>query len=176
MKKAFIRPFQFIRAIFWCLFNGVKYKKGLYIGHFVKKTRKVKLFLSKNCRISSHCLLWGNGEIVLGENSSLGSWSRIYSHLNGGVRIGKYFNGASHLYIIDSNHTFKLGTPIQKQPLVSELVVIGDDVWCGYNVTILPGVKLGNGCVCGACSVVTKCFENNSVICGNPAKVIKTRQ
>lgn len=52
-------------------------------------------------------------------------------------------------------------------------VTIGNNVWIGGGVTILPGVNLGNNVVVGAGSVVTKSFPDNVVIAGNPAKIIK---
>lgn len=55
----------------------------------------------------------------------------------------------------------------------SKQVVIGDKSWIGFNSVILKGVKLGEECVVGAGSVVTKSFESSSVIGGNPAKIIK---
>ncbi|TNE75065.1 acyltransferase [bacterium] len=54
-----------------------------------------------------------------------------------------------------------------------ESVVIGNKCWIGFNVIILKGVKLGEGCVVGAGSVVTKSFPAWSVIAGNPAKLIR---
>lgn len=53
-------------------------------------------------------------------------------------------------------------------------ITIGDNVWLGGGVTILPGVTLGDNVVVGAGSVVTKSFGDNVVIAGNPAKIIKT--
>ncbi|KAI4851728.1 hypothetical protein E4T44_01957 [Aureobasidium sp. EXF-8845] len=52
-------------------------------------------------------------------------------------------------------------------------VFIGDDCWIGANVSILPGVTIGNGCTIGAGSVVTKSIPAFSVAVGSPARVIK---
>ena len=174
--KSIIKFFQSIHTWFWCLFHCVKYVKGCFVGFHVKKERGVKLLLSKNCRISHHTLLWGTGKIEIGENSSIGSWSRIYSSKEAGVKIGDNSMSASHLYIIDCNHGTKAGELIVKQPMVHETVTIGDDVWLGYHTTILMGVTLEDGCVTGACSVVTKSFGKNSIVGGVPAKLIKQRE
>lgn len=53
-------------------------------------------------------------------------------------------------------------------------VVIEDHVWIGAGSTILKGVTLGAGSIIGAGSVVTKDVLSNTVVAGNPAKVIKT--
>lgn len=54
-------------------------------------------------------------------------------------------------------------------------VVIGNDVWIGYNVTILSGVKIGNGAIIGAGSTVIKDVPDYSIFAGNPAKLIRFR-
>ena len=52
-------------------------------------------------------------------------------------------------------------------------ITIGDNCWFGANVTVMPGVKIGSGCVIGAGSVVTKDIPDNSLAIGVPARVIK---
>ncbi|ELB2930005.1 CatB-related O-acetyltransferase, partial [Vibrio alginolyticus] len=54
-------------------------------------------------------------------------------------------------------------------------VEIGNDVWIGANSTILSGIKIGNGAVVAAGSVVTKNVPPYAVVGGNPAEVIKYR-
>lgn len=55
----------------------------------------------------------------------------------------------------------------------AEPVTIGDNVWIGGSVTILPGVTIGNNTTIGAGSVVTKNIPDNVVAVGNPCKVVK---
>jgi len=53
--------------------------------------------------------------------------------------------------------------------------VIGNDVWIGQYVTIMPGVKIGDGAIIAANSTVVKNVEPYSIVGGNPANMIKKR-
>lgn len=53
-------------------------------------------------------------------------------------------------------------------------ITVGNNVWIGAQVCVLPGVTIGDNCVIGAGSVVTKDIPANSIAVGNPCKVIKT--
>ena len=53
-------------------------------------------------------------------------------------------------------------------------ITVGDNVWFGANVSVLPGVTIGDNCVIGAGSVVNKDIPANSLAVGNPCKVIRT--
>lgn len=52
-------------------------------------------------------------------------------------------------------------------------IKIGNSVWIGGSVTILPGVSIGDNCTIGAGSVVTKDIPANSIAVGNPCRVVK---
>ena len=54
-------------------------------------------------------------------------------------------------------------------------IVVGNDVWFGYESLILPGVHIGDGAIIGARAVVTKDVPAYSVVAGNPARVVKMR-
>ena len=57
---------------------------------------------------------------------------------------------------------------------VTKPIVIGNDVYIGNNVILLPGVHIGNNVIIGAGAIVTKDIPDNSVAAGVPAKIIKT--
>ena len=80
--------------------------------------------------------------------------------------------------IYTQNHSFdRIDIPMCEQGFQEECKVeIGNDVWIGARVIILPGVKIGNGCVIGAGAVVTKDVPDYCVVGGNPAKILKVRK
>ncbi len=51
--------------------------------------------------------------------------------------------------------------------------IVGNDVWIGYNATIMPGIHIGDGAIIGAQSVVTRNIEPYTIVGGNPAKEIR---
>lgn len=57
---------------------------------------------------------------------------------------------------------------------ITKPITIGDYVYIGINTLILPGVNIGNNCIIGAGSIVTKDIPDNSVAAGSPAKVVKS--
>ena len=91
-------------------------------------------------------------------------------------------NGANHRMDGITTYPFNiLGggwekvTPTIKQLPFKGDTVIGNDVWIGQNVTIMPGVKVGDGAIIAANSTVVKNIEPYTIYGGNPAKFIKKR-
>jgi maltose O-acetyltransferase len=86
------------------------------------------------------------------------------------VRIGSNVMIAPNVTIMDDNrHEVEPGTPLYNGP-----TIIGDNVWLAGNVTILPGVTIGQGSVIAGHSVVSRDIPPNCFAAGSPAKVIKT--
>ena len=54
-------------------------------------------------------------------------------------------------------------------------IIVQNDVWIGAKSTIMSGIKISNGSIVGACSVVTKDVPPYAIVAGNPAKVVKYR-
>lgn len=112
-------------------------------------------------------------EVSLGDNSGIGVNATISSY----VTIGNDVMMGPECLIYTANHTMqRRDIPMRLQGHEqARPVVIGNDVWIGGRVIILPGVHIGDGAVIGAGSVVTKDVPPYAIVGGNPAKVIKER-
>ena len=95
-----------------------------------------------------------------------------------GAEIGNYVLIAPNVSILSGTHNYSdVTTPIVMQGSTTGLnSIIGDDVWIGRNVVIMPSVKIGDGSIIGAGAVVTKDVEPYSIVGGVPAIVIKKRK
>lgn len=112
-------------------------------------------------------------KVELGNYSGIGVDAKIY----GACVIGDYVMMGENCTIITRNHRHsRTDIPMMEQGFEEERPVsIGNDVWIGDRVTILPGVHIGDGCVIGAGAVVRHDIPPNSIAAGVPARVIKSR-
>lgn len=116
------------------------------------------------------------GQLSIGDGSGI-SGSTIFCKLK--ICIGKNVLIGGNCKIMDSDwHSLEASKRInQKEEDIKKApIVIGDDCFIGGNSIILKGTTLGRNCVVGAGSVVHGVFPDNSVIAGNPAKIIKTNK
>ncbi len=103
----------------------------------------------------------------IGKNVFINSCCRFQD--NGGIEIGDRTMIGPNVTIVTLNHDINPETRVNATP---KPVKIGKNVWIGADCTILPGVTIGENCVIGAGSVVTKNVPNNVIVAGNPAKLI----
>lgn len=74
-----------------------------------------------------------------------------------------FYTAGHPLNVIQRNKGLEYAKPIK----------VGNNVWFGANVTVLPGVTIGDNCTIGAGSVITKDIPSNSLAYGNPCRVVK---
>ncbi|MDP4093038.1 MAG: acyltransferase [Bacillota bacterium] len=124
-----------------------------------------KVQIHRNVKLS----VWGNenfSELIIGDNTSIGDRTEI--HAGKKVEIGSGCNIAWDVCIMDRDyHKFNSN----KEEI--EPVRIGDNVWIGCNSLVMKGVTIGNGAVVAAGSVVTKDVPQDTLVGGNPARVLK---
>lgn len=119
------------------------------------RSERSGVMVGDNCHFNFGCYLVGMGGISIGDRCLFGP----------------------DVKIISANHKINNAEiPIIGQGHELREVNIGNDVWVGAAAIILPGVRIGDGAVIGAGSVVTKSVENFKVVAGNPAKVINQRK
>lgn len=135
-------------------------------------TTGVGVRLDVFCEGSAARLTFGN-EVQLNDYVHIGVAER--------VEIGHQVLIASRVFISDHNHGSYDETgpnsaptvPPSQRPWISKPVHIGDRVWIGEQVCILPGVTIGEGAIVGAGSIVTRDVPANTIVAGNPARVIR---
>jgi len=107
-------------------------------------------------------------DVYVGKNTFLGSYFPI--------SIGDNTLIGADSYIISANHGFsRRDIPIRKQGYFGAPVAIGEGVWLGAHVIVLPGVTIGQGAIVGAGSVVTRSIPPFEIWAGSPARWIKNR-
>ena len=112
-------------------------------------------------------------KIRIDQGTYLNRYTMIDAHF--AISIGRNCMIGPYCYITDANHGRATGVPVKEQKMEPQPVVIEDDVWLGAGVVVLPGVRLGRGCVIGAGAVVTHDVPADAVFAGVPAARIGSR-
>lgn len=191
-----------IRGFFFSLFFP-SIAKHVFVGRNVCIKKKGNLSIGRNSKLHNGVridALSKNG-VVLGGNVVLGERTRIectgsLASVGKGVKIGNntsfgfecFFGAAGGITIGDDviageyvrfhseNHNYKdLNVLIRNQGVSHKGIIVGDNCWIGAGAVFLDGAKIGNGCIVAANAVVRGSFDDNCVIGGVPAKVLKQR-
>ena len=109
-----------------------------------------RIKIGKNVTVNQNCTFLDNAPIEIGDNCLIGPDCHFYT----------------------PQHPFDYEQ--RRKPIEKSLPIkIGADSWIGGNVTICPGVTIGERCIVGAGSVVTHDVESDTMVAGNPARVIR---
>ena len=135
----------------------------------------------KNVKIAYNCDFKPISNIYIGDNTQIGPHSLFWS-TRAKIKIGNNVLFGPNVTIITGDHrTDIVGKHINEVSDYEKLtendadVVIEDGVWIGSNVTILKGVKVGEGCILASGTIVTKDTMSYGVYGGIPAKKIRDR-
>lgn len=126
-------------------------------------------------KIGTGTVIYRNCEIRNGAGISIGKFSSVGHECKldgrGGLKIGNSVNLSSGVWIWTQEH----GVNCPMFSVTSAPVTVGDYVWLGGRVIVLPGVKIGVGAVVASGAVVTKDVEDYSIVAGVPARKIGVR-
>lgn len=120
--------------------------------HGVKKIGGGRIYCADNVNINAECMLIASSDITIGKNSTLAYRTLLTTNANPNAPY---------------NELCKIYPPIHKE------IRIGDNVWVGAGVIVLPGCRIGNNSVIAAGSVVCSDIPDNCMAAGVPAKVKK---
>jgi acetyltransferase-like isoleucine patch superfamily enzyme len=163
-------------------------------GHVFERTTFVRLadgsdnhdiVIGDHAMISGTLISENHGKIVLGTYSFLREKSVIGSVKS--VIIGDYTSIADYVVIMDNNNhplnpedrqiksSSEKGSDYRKwRHSEADSIVIGRNVWIGSFARVCKGVNIGDNAIVAANAVVTKDVPPNTIVAGNPAKVVKT--
>jgi acetyltransferase-like isoleucine patch superfamily enzyme len=135
---------------------------------------RTQIINSANVRIGSDCVLQDDiylragteGRITIGDRVVLDSFCRLFGH--GSIDIGEDTQIGPGCLITTTDHDYEDNLTVR-----FNRVSIGKRVWIGANVTILPGVEIGDEAVVEAGSLVMKSLPTRCVALGVPARVVK---
>jgi chloramphenicol O-acetyltransferase type B len=150
---------------------------------FLRKVVYRKYMIGPGFHAGARVRIWGRQKVVIGRNFYIGRDSFIETD----VVIGDNVMLGNRVALVGryDHHYQQVGTPIRLAMQIRDkaydwkglqyITTIENDVWIGYGSTIMGGVRIGEGSIIGACSLVTKDVEPYSIYAGVPARKVRGR-
>lgn len=160
VTKLCFRPARLIRRpVYIRGRKGMRFGEGFTTGYrcrfeLFQSDKKVTLQMGKNCKLGDQVHIAASESVIIGDDCLI----------------------ASNVFISDTNHGNGNDDPMippDQWPLSAQPVSVGNRVWIGEGVAVLPGATIGDGCIIGAHAVVKGNIPAYSMAVGAPAKVVK---
>ena len=107
--------------------------------------------------------------LVVGDNSSFGEWTLVYNL--GPITIGQRVTISQRVHLCAGTHDYT----IPSMPLLKPPISVEDDAWICADAYIGPNVRIGRGAIVAARGVVVKDVDADTIVGGNPVRIIKYR-
>jgi len=151
--------------------------------YYLVNVKWKKYTFGNNFHAGKNVIMWAKSHIVIGDNCYIGRNSQIECN----ATIGNDVLIANNVAFVGryDHHYKQIGVSIRKSSQIRQSdydwleldkeVHVGDDVWVGYGAIVLSGLKIANGCIISAGSVLTKSTEPYTIYAGVPAKPVAQR-
>ena len=147
----------------------------MYALSFLKKYEIFKFSIVNNCSVDLNSTLTGSlSRLKVGEGTVI-SGNANFRFKDGEIEIGRNCLIANNVSIVFHNYTIDGVKHISPDEMYFKNVTIGNYVWIGGGVVVLPGVVIGDNAIIGALSLVTKDISSNEVWGGVSAKLLYKR-
>jgi putative colanic acid biosynthesis acetyltransferase WcaF len=126
--------------------------------------------IGSHCSIAPSCFVWAPWNLEMGDYSAIAGGVDCYTMDK--VKIGSKVGISQRTFLCTGSHDVRS----LLRPLTTAAIDIGDHCWIAAECMVLPGVRIGEGCVVGARSVVARDLPAWTICTGHPCKPIKQRQ
>lgn len=161
-----------VRRLLWSMVQATFYRGSFHTWSGWRATllRAFGARVGRQCTIRRTSRVYYPWKLVLGDFSSLGDAAEVYNL--GPVTIGQRVTVSQEAYLCAGTHDYTRIT----MPLVTMPITIGDDAWICARAFVGPGISIGEGAIVAACAVAVKDVPPWTIVGGNPAKAVKTRE
>lgn len=155
-----------INDLFYRIFD--RFLQG-YEDFKVRRTKRSFKSCGERVYISPKCSIWSEDCLEVGDDVCIHAFTYIFAV--GGVNIGAGTMISSNCSITSITHPKNSSYRIL-EPGIEKPIIIGKNVWIGTGAIILPGITVGDHAIIGAGSVVIKNVPPETIVVGNPAKLL----
>jgi putative colanic acid biosynthesis acetyltransferase WcaF len=126
--------------------------------------------LGRRCHIYPGAIIWAPWNLECGDDVAIADGAEIYNTST--IKLGDGAIISQRAYLCGASHD----PDDQNFPLLSAPIIVEKGGWVASRSIVMLGVTVGEGCVIGAGSVVTKSMPKGAICAGNPCRVIKTKE